>query len=118
MSLLNIKFNIVNIILATFIFGIGDDFSIFTMDGLLNNDFGDWFKSIVETGGWTFETLKDVHLGIWAVKQAADGNNPNVDASEQNKIKASGLLDYVDVVMHEWRFTDAQIKFMNKRLKK
>ena len=36
MSLLNIKFNIVNIILATFIFGIGDDFSIFTMDGLLN----------------------------------------------------------------------------------
>lgn len=36
MSILNIKFNIVNIILATFIFGIGDDFSIFTMDGLLN----------------------------------------------------------------------------------
>lgn len=97
----------------------GSEFSEYeVMDGLLNNDFGDWFKSIVETGGWTFETLKEVHWGIWAVKQAADGNNPNVDASEQNKIKASGLLDYVDVVMHEWRFTDAQIKFMNKRLKK
>lgn len=35
MALLDIKFNIVNVILATFIFGIGDDFSIFTMDGLL-----------------------------------------------------------------------------------
>ena len=36
MAVLNIKFNIVNIILATFIFGIGDDFSIFIMDGLLH----------------------------------------------------------------------------------
>lgn len=35
MALFDIKFNIVNIILATFIFGIGDDFSIFIMDGLL-----------------------------------------------------------------------------------
>ena len=35
MAMLDIKFNIVNIILATFIFGIGDDFSIFIMDGLL-----------------------------------------------------------------------------------
>lgn len=35
MALLGIKFNIVNVILATFIFGIGDDFSIFIMDGLL-----------------------------------------------------------------------------------
>ena len=35
MAILDIKFNIVNIILATFIFGIGDDFSIFIMDGLM-----------------------------------------------------------------------------------
>ena len=35
MAVLDIKFNIINIILATFIFGIGDDFSIFIMDGLL-----------------------------------------------------------------------------------
>lgn len=35
MTWLNIEFNIVNIILATFIFGIGDDFSIFIMDGLI-----------------------------------------------------------------------------------
>ena len=35
MALCDIRFNIVNVILATFIFGIGDDFSIFIMDGLL-----------------------------------------------------------------------------------
>lgn len=35
MGLLGIPFNIVNIILSTFIFGLGDDYSIFTMDGLL-----------------------------------------------------------------------------------
>ena len=34
MALFGIEFNIVNIILATFIFGLGDDFSIFIMDGL------------------------------------------------------------------------------------
>lgn len=36
MALFDIPFNIVNIILSTFIFGIGDDFSIFIMDGLLS----------------------------------------------------------------------------------
>lgn len=34
MNLLGIPFNIFNILLATFIFGIGDDFSIFVLDGL------------------------------------------------------------------------------------
>lgn len=33
--LLDIKFNFVNVIFATFIFGLGDDFSIFMTDGLL-----------------------------------------------------------------------------------
>ena len=36
MGMLGIEFNIINIILSTFIFGIGDDFSIFIMDGLQN----------------------------------------------------------------------------------
>lgn len=35
MGMFGIPFNIVNIILSTFIFGLGDDYSIFTMDGLL-----------------------------------------------------------------------------------
>ncbi|MDE6872354.1 MAG: 1-acyl-sn-glycerol-3-phosphate acyltransferase [Bacteroidales bacterium] len=35
MGILGVHFNIVNIIISTFIFGIGDDFSIFIMDGLV-----------------------------------------------------------------------------------
>ncbi|SHK12881.1 1-acyl-sn-glycerol-3-phosphate acyltransferases [Reichenbachiella agariperforans] len=35
-SLLDVKFNFINIILTTFIFGLGDDFSIFVTDGLLH----------------------------------------------------------------------------------
>lgn len=35
-NLLDIKFNFVNIIITTFIFGLGDDFSIFISDGILN----------------------------------------------------------------------------------
>ncbi|CAG5067675.1 Carboxy-S-adenosyl-L-methionine synthase [Dyadobacter sp. CECT 9623] len=34
-ALLGIKFNFVNVIVTTFIFGLGDDFSIFVTDGLL-----------------------------------------------------------------------------------
>ena len=36
MSLLGMQFNIVNVILATFIFGQGDDYTIFITDGLIN----------------------------------------------------------------------------------
>ena len=36
MSLLHMQFNIVNVILATFIFGQGDDYTIFITDGLIN----------------------------------------------------------------------------------
>jgi uncharacterized protein len=35
MALAGIEFNIVNVMISTFIFGLGDDYSIFTMDGLL-----------------------------------------------------------------------------------
>lgn len=35
MGLFDIRFNIVNIILSTFIFGLGDDYTIFIVDGLM-----------------------------------------------------------------------------------
>ncbi|MEP7170865.1 MAG: 1-acyl-sn-glycerol-3-phosphate acyltransferase, partial [Bacteroidota bacterium] len=35
-ALLNIKFNFINVVIATFIFGLGDDFCIFITDGLLH----------------------------------------------------------------------------------
>jgi uncharacterized protein len=34
MASIGIEFNIVNVMISTFIFGLGDDYSIFTMDGL------------------------------------------------------------------------------------
>jgi 1-acyl-sn-glycerol-3-phosphate acyltransferase len=34
MGILGLKFNIINIIISTFIFGLGDDYAIFIMDGL------------------------------------------------------------------------------------
>ncbi len=36
MALLGLKFNIVNIIISSLIFGLGDDYAIFTMDGLID----------------------------------------------------------------------------------
>jgi 1-acyl-sn-glycerol-3-phosphate acyltransferase len=36
MGAFGLKFNIINIIISTFIFGLGDDYSIFITDGLLN----------------------------------------------------------------------------------
>jgi len=35
MGLFGIEFNIINVMVSTFIFGLGDDYSIFVMDGLL-----------------------------------------------------------------------------------
>ena len=37
MSIFHISFNVVNIILATFIFGLGDDYSIFIIEGLMKD---------------------------------------------------------------------------------
>jgi len=37
MSLFGISFNVVNVILATFIFGLGDDYSIFITEGLMKD---------------------------------------------------------------------------------
>lgn len=41
MVICGVEFNVVNIILSTFIFGVGDDFSIFIMDGLQSRYRGD-----------------------------------------------------------------------------
>ncbi|MBQ0072605.1 MAG: MMPL family transporter [Prevotella sp.] len=40
MAIFNVRFNLINIIISTFIFGIGVDYSIFIMSGLVKNDDG------------------------------------------------------------------------------
>ncbi len=57
-SFFDIQFNFVNIIVATFIFGLGDDFSIFVTDGLqqkykLNSDALKSYKSAIVLSGLT-----------------------------------------------------------------
>lgn len=37
MGILGLKFNIINVIISTFIFGLGDDYSIFILDGLAHD---------------------------------------------------------------------------------
>jgi len=52
-ALAGIEFNFVNVVISTFIFGLGDDFSIFVMDGLLNkykykkNSLGSYTSAII-----------------------------------------------------------------------
>ena len=36
--MLGLEFNLINIVISTFIFGIGVDYSIFVMDGMLGKD--------------------------------------------------------------------------------
>jgi len=57
-AIFDIEFNFVNIIVATFIFGLGDDFSIFVTDGLLqkyktNSNVLNSFKSAIVLSGIT-----------------------------------------------------------------
>lgn len=52
MSALDVQFNIVNVILATFIFGQGDDYTIFVVEGLIND-----YKESVRTGKETHSRL-------------------------------------------------------------
>lgn len=57
-DLFDLKFNFVNIIIATFIFGLGDDFSIFITDGLIqkyktNRDSISSYKSAIILSGVT-----------------------------------------------------------------
>jgi uncharacterized protein len=50
MALLGIEFNIVNVMISTFIFGLGDDYSIFVMDGL---------QKEYKTGEQTLTSIQD-----------------------------------------------------------
>lgn len=50
MAIAGIEFNIVNIVLATFIFGLGDDYAIFMMDGVMQeNTYGSRMLEVDKT---------------------------------------------------------------------
>lgn len=70
MALAGIKFNIVNIILATFIFGQGDDYTIFITEGLMyeyaygRKRLGDYRRSVVLSA-----VLMTVGIGVLVISQ-------------------------------------------------
>ena len=59
MQLFGIRFNIVNVILATFIFGQGDDYTIFVVEGLLSD-----YRQSVRTGRTVRRTLSGYRRSI------------------------------------------------------
>ena len=59
MQLLDIRFNIVNIILATFIFGQGDDYTIFVVEGLISD-----YRKSVRSGHPVHRTLVSYRRSI------------------------------------------------------
>ena len=59
MQLLDIQFNIVNIILATFIFGQGDDYTIFVVEGLISD-----YRQSVRMGRTVHRTLMSYSRSI------------------------------------------------------
>lgn len=59
MQWLDIQFNIVNIILATFIFGQGDDYTIFVVEGLISD-----YRQSVRTGRTVRRTLRSYQRSI------------------------------------------------------
>ncbi len=66
MAIFKIEFNIINIILSTFIFGIGDDFSIFIMDGLIR-EYKTGEKSLPAHKTAIFFSAISVIIGIGAL---------------------------------------------------
>lgn len=65
MALLNLRFNLVNIILSTFIFGLGDDFCIFVMDGLQQqNKTGKQHFSSIRIGIYLSSLTTIIGLGV------------------------------------------------------
>lgn len=64
MALLRIEFNLINVMVSTFIFGLGDDYSIFTMDGLRHQERGKETLSSVRTSIFVSAITTIIGLGV------------------------------------------------------
>ncbi len=68
-----------------------------------------WFNS------QTLTTLAGVQKAIATVYDEYHGGNLGIQ--EKKKIENSGLLNYVDTVLDDWKFKDAQINQLNTAIK-
>jgi 1-acyl-sn-glycerol-3-phosphate acyltransferase len=64
MALLKIEFNLVNVMVSTFIFGLGDDYSIFTMDGLRKHQANGTALSSVRVSVFVSAVTTVIGLGV------------------------------------------------------
>lgn len=87
MSIFGIEFNIVTIILSTFIFGIGDDYSIFIMDGL-QSEYRDKTAILPQHNTAIFFSAFAVVVGMGALMFA-----------EHPAMKSLGLISLIGIVV-------------------
>lgn len=66
-------------------------------------------------GSQTLTTLAGVQKAIATVYDKYHGGNLGIQ--EKKKIENSGLLNYVDTVLDDWKFKDAQINQLNTAIK-
>jgi len=64
MALLHIEFNLINVMVSTFIFGLGDDYSIFTMDGLQRQGTNEAALSSVRISVFVSAVTTVIGLGV------------------------------------------------------
>lgn len=82
------------------------------MYALKYSDFStNWFNVV------DLSTIANVKAAISAVYDNYH-DNPNLGIQETKKIEASGLLNYVDAVLDDWKFNDKQISYMNTNIAK
>lgn len=79
------------------------------MYALKKSNFDSWF------GSQTLTTLAGVQKAIATVYDEYHGGNLGIQ--EKKKIENSGLLNYVDTVLDDWKFKDAQINRLNTAIK-
>lgn len=79
------------------------------MYALKKSRFDIWF------GSQTLTTLAGVQKAIATVYDEYHGGNLGIQ--EKKKIENSGLLNYVDTVLDDWKFKDAQINQLNTAIK-
>ncbi|MEG1036957.1 MAG: 1-acyl-sn-glycerol-3-phosphate acyltransferase [Mucinivorans sp.] len=87
MSILGIEFNIVTIILSTFIFGIGDDFSIFIIDGL-QSEYRDRTNVLQQHNTAIFFSAFAIVVGMGALMFA-----------EHPAMKSLGIISLVGIIV-------------------
>ncbi|MBP5319064.1 MAG: MMPL family transporter [Paludibacteraceae bacterium] len=100
MALLDIRFNIVNIVLSSFIFGVGDDFSIFVLDGL-RGEYTDGRKTLSVHKTAIFFSALITMIGMGALLFA---RHPAIHSLALVSLLGIGVVVLMAYVLLPWMF--------------